>query len=452
MASKILIVDDEPHLEIVIRQLFRRRIKSGELSFLFAPQGEEALRTLNEHGDIDVVFSDINMPVMNGLTLLKRLNENYPLVRTVVITAYGDMKNIRTAMNHGAFDFLNKPINFNDLKITLDKTLKHVRQIKELHDERRQRFLAEKLGEMNRSVTSTLHLDKVLDLYLAKLVEVFECEHAFVCHRKKGEKAIILAHHGRGSCEDLPIELAGRAGLNEDGPFYAGVLDHDGKTSALLELALANGNDDGDSVFLMRPGDKPFSADESQMAVSLTGEAAASISNARLFEEVRTLATTDGLTGLYNRRHFLELAGKEVVRSCRYGNPLSTIMLDLDHFKQVNDRHGHPVGDEVLQAVARVILETCRKTDISSRYGGDEMIILLIETDCRLAGEIAERLRESVAHLSLTNHRNEPLSITVSLGVAQLDTANDSLADLLERVDLRLLSAKKNGRNRVQME
>ena len=128
---KILVVDDETDLEVLIKQKFRKQIRKKEFEFFFAFNGVEALTKIKEVPDIDVVLSDINMPEMDGLTLLGRLHEEAPLIKSVIVSAYGDMDNIRTAMNRGAFDFITKPINFEDLSITVKKTLEHVQQIKE---------------------------------------------------------------------------------------------------------------------------------------------------------------------------------------------------------------------------------------------------------------------------------------------------------------------------------
>ena len=123
---KILVVDDEPDLEPLVLQRMRRAIRSGRYSFLFAQNGLEALALLHEHDDIDMVLSDINMPKMDGLALLEQIPNVDPNIRAVIISAYGDMKNIRTAMNRGAFDFVTKPVDFNDLRVTIERTLNHV--------------------------------------------------------------------------------------------------------------------------------------------------------------------------------------------------------------------------------------------------------------------------------------------------------------------------------------
>lgn len=130
MPAKILVVDDEPDLERLICQKFRRNIRQKEIEFFFANNGMEALSQLESNPDIDIVLTDINMPQMDGLTLLTHLSEQYPDIRSIIISAYGDMDNIRAAMNRGAFDFLTKPLNLQDLEITTNKTLRHVEQMK----------------------------------------------------------------------------------------------------------------------------------------------------------------------------------------------------------------------------------------------------------------------------------------------------------------------------------
>ncbi len=133
---KILMVDDEPDLEQLVRQRMRREIRSGEYSFLFAGDGVEALETLVEHKDIDLVLSDINMPRMDGLTLLEKIPDVNTDLRSVVISAYGDMKNIRKAMNRGAFDFVTKPIDFDDLRVTIDRGLRQLEMWREVEASR----------------------------------------------------------------------------------------------------------------------------------------------------------------------------------------------------------------------------------------------------------------------------------------------------------------------------
>ncbi len=129
--AKILVADDETDLEMLIKQKFRKQIREQKYEFVFAINGSDALQKIAEHPDIDIVLSDINMPEMDGLTLLSKLGEASPLIKAVIVSAYGDMENIRLAMNLGAFDFLTKPLNFEDLELTMAKTMVHVNQTRE---------------------------------------------------------------------------------------------------------------------------------------------------------------------------------------------------------------------------------------------------------------------------------------------------------------------------------
>ena len=133
MAATILVVDDEPDLELLVTHKFRRQIRNGEFSFLFAGDGEEALSLLKDKPEVDLILSDINMPRMDGLTLLRRLKLLDDELRAVIVSAYGDMANIRTAMNLGAFDFVTKPIDFDDLETTIHKTLDDLSKLREAH-------------------------------------------------------------------------------------------------------------------------------------------------------------------------------------------------------------------------------------------------------------------------------------------------------------------------------
>jgi signal transduction histidine kinase/AraC-like DNA-binding protein len=158
MKTKILLADDEADLEDLFKQQFRSQIQTNTYEFIFVRDGQQALQVLEQQSDIDVVLSDINMPGMDGLTLLSKLQEINPFIRTIIITAYGDMSNIRTAMNRGAFDFVTKPINFKDLKVTLEKTIRSARQLRETAeikaiDEMKTRFFANITHELRTPLT-----------------------------------------------------------------------------------------------------------------------------------------------------------------------------------------------------------------------------------------------------------------------------------------------------------
>ena len=166
--------------------------------------------------------------------------------------------------------------------------------------------------------------------------------------------------------------------------------------------------------------------------------------------ELERLASTDALTGLTNRRRFLESLENERSRIERYGGTLSLIMFDIDHFKKVNDTWGHAVGDAVLREIAHAALQFLRKADIAARYGGEEFVILLPETELSGAALIANRLRHLVADTAIAQDQGTSISVTVSVGVASIGP-NESWEDLLNRADKAMYQAKNNGRNRVEL-
>jgi two-component system NtrC family sensor kinase len=164
VTAKILFVDDEPDLELLICQKYRKKIRSGEWELVFARNGAEALEKVRDNPDLDMVLTDLNMPVMDGLTLLAKLNQIDPLIKTVVVSAYSDMANIRKAMNCGAFDFLTKPIDFQDLEITINKTLQCVRDLKEnlrLRQEKEEELRQSEAREREKAIQLELALQNL---------------------------------------------------------------------------------------------------------------------------------------------------------------------------------------------------------------------------------------------------------------------------------------------------
>ena len=176
MPEKILVVDDEPDLEPLIRQKFRKKIRQNELQFVFAQNGLEAIDKLQTEPDIDMVLTDINMPQMDGLALLTRLSEQHPIIKTVILSAYGDIENIRKAMNLGAFDFLTKPIDFQDLEITTNKTLQHVEQMKQALQKERlaQQAQAELLKNLQQEIAERQRAQEALRTSERRLAQFLE--------------------------------------------------------------------------------------------------------------------------------------------------------------------------------------------------------------------------------------------------------------------------------------
>jgi diguanylate cyclase (GGDEF)-like protein len=189
---------------------------------------------------------------------------------------------------------------------------------------------------------------------------------------------------------------------------------------------------------------------EVQVAAALAGGGMVAYDNAQLFAQVQLLATTDGLTGIDNRRHFFTRAEQDLAQAHDRHTPMTAIMLDIDHFKQVNDRYGHQVGDQVIQVVAERVRRTLRTTDRFARYGGEEFVILLPDRAANPA-EVGERLRQAVAGTPIDSDAGA-LPVTVSVGVYVFDPSRGLLPEALDRADAALYRSKQAGRNRVTVD
>ena len=192
-----------------------------------------------------------------------------------------------------------------------------------------------------------------------------------------------------------------------------------------------------------------YSEAEVRLAASLIQPAAMAVENARLFDEVQRYATYDGLTNTYNRRHFMEQAQRAYDNARRFGHALTAMMLDVDHFKRINDRHGHHVGDQVLRVLADRCRSALRSVDLLGRYGGEEFAILLPgASEHSAATVLAERIRRKVAEEPIETDDGK-VRVTISIGVATIDEEMRSPEDLFKRADAALYEAKQAGRNRV---
>lgn len=194
-----------------------------------------------------------------------------------------------------------------------------------------------------------------------------------------------------------------------------------------------------------------ISEEEKDLLLSLAGQIAMAVERARLFEKVETLSITDTLTGLYLLRHFKEKLDEELYRSERYKLKFSLIILDIDHFKKINDTYGHQTGDLVIEMVAKKIKDNLRKIDLPARYGGDEFIILLPQTDQNEAKIIAKRIWDGVRSLSIETPDGNVLRLTASLGISTYPLNGKKSGELIKMADYAMYLSKRHGRDRFTM-
>ncbi len=217
---------------------------------------------------------------------------------------------------------------------------------------------------------------------------------------------------------------------------------------SLLVLPLLAGEEAIGTFTLMARAEKRFGRDVREMLSVIANQVAVSLENGLLYKRMETMATTDGLTGLTNHRTFQERFAEMLERAGRHGTRVALLLCDVDHFKKVNDNFGHPVGDEVLRRVARVLQEVPRRIDVSARYGGEEFAVLLDNVDLQQARQVAERLRTEIEKLVIETEKG-PLRVTESIGIALYPDDGRERSTLIERADQGLYHAKHSGRNQV---
>ena len=192
-----------------------------------------------------------------------------------------------------------------------------------------------------------------------------------------------------------------------------------------------------------------FTQAHAERLLAFASQVAVAMENAQLFERVHHLSVTDSLTELMNRRHFFEVSKIELERTHRYHRTLSVMMIDIDHFKTINDTHGHATGDLALREVAGRIKHSVRAIDVVARYGGEEFIVLMPETTIQEACQVAERVRKSVSDDPIDDNSVEVWA-TLSIGVAEMDGQNSDIDRIIRYADQALYAAKAAGRNRVE--
>lgn len=333
-----------------------------------------------------------------------------------------------------------------------------------INAEREQRRLAERLRLLSTVLNATLDLADVLKYVLIQLNSLLPYYGACIALREENQlkfeqvespSPTLWVRGTKISINDDPLfkQLATLRqpliinDITQD-PRFKGYGEHPARSWLGLPL-LVRGEIVG---FLAIDRDEPdaISEHEAELGMVFASQAAIAIANAQLFGQVQRLAITDSLTQVSNRRHFFELAERQWILTCSSDHPLSAMMLDVDHFKRVNDSYGHSVGDLVLRTVADICRANLRPSDLLGRYGGEEFAILLPDTDVSAALTIAERLRIAIANHPI-QHEQASINLTVSIGVTGLSKDDNSVASLLDRADRGLYIAKETGRDRVTM-
>ncbi len=453
---RILIIDDDPSLRKTLADILRAK----GYETLVAKNGTDALAVM-ERDEIHLALIDLGLPDIPGMKVLERIKTDYPSTEAIILTGNATLDSAVEATNRGAFSYLVKPYEIDQLLLQLRRAEEKRRAVEEIisRTNELERINAElsTLYEVSLTISRTIDLDELLAAVLPSLLalDVLRFEPFAAAFLIEDDILRLASHIGFNDsmlnlCSNLRLGecicgLAAKAGeivISSDAasdPRHSiqcpGVLPHGNVAIPLKIVDRVIGVITLKTRFGVKLGEHTI-----KLLSTLGNQIGIAVNNARLFEEARNFSFHDPLTGLANRRLLNVQLEKSIDAAKRYGEKLSVIMLDIDHFKKYNDEHGHVEGDRMLVSIAEILMEEMRSSDYIFRYGGEEFFAILPQTDLTTACEVAERLRKSVETAT---------GVTISLGVSAYREIVWDDETLIKTADTALYQAKQKGRNRV---
>ena len=456
MTARILVVDDV-HANI---KLMEARLMAEYFQVLTANTGRDALE-ICENGQCDIVLLDVMMPEMDGFEVCRRLKANPKTahIPVVMVTALDHPEDRVKGLEAGAEDFLTKQVN----DLALITRVKSLVRLKLLTDELRLRattgrdlgveeMLDPKVIGTQREKARVLVVDDRPSSY-ERIVKFLAVEHSV---------AVIPDPHEalfRAADEDFDAAVISLSLSDFDSLRLCSQLRSLERTRMLPILIVSESDQDAGVLRALELGVNDYirrPIDRKELLARMRTQIKRKRYNEMLRDSVQAtieMAVTDSLTGLHNRRyldgHLAGLFDKALGRE----KPLSLIICDLDRFKSINDEYGHDVGDEVIREFAVRVRKNVRNLDLACRFGGEEFVVVMPDTDIALARIVAERIRLEIAtHPFIVKDGAAQLPVTVSLGVSTLESANDTPEKMMKRADVALYNAKRAGRNQVMTE
>jgi diguanylate cyclase (GGDEF)-like protein/PAS domain S-box-containing protein len=439
----VLIVDDTPDN----LTLLSRILSSGRYSVKLANSGKSAIDMAIEIVP-DLILLDVSMPEMDGFETCEKLkaDDRTSQIPVIFISALDRTEDKVRGFKVGGADYIPKPIEIKEVLARVNTHLanRHLRdqlRFANAELENRVKELTISRGQLQeRESTLRAFIDAMPNLSF-----IFDDEGRYL-EILTNEPELLLA-----KAEELKGRFLKDVMPTEEAELMMGAIHHAIETSKTqvieYKIPVMLGNERWFEGRIAPMG--KFSDGHSRVvfiAIDIT-------ERVQLYQETQRLATQDPLTGCFNRRHFMILAKQELQRVARYGRPVSLMMLDIDHFKNFNDQHGHPAGDQLLCALVNRCQKILRNVDILARYGGEEFVILMPETDADAVFSTGERIRKEIENMEvLTPQRSR--SVTVSLGAASYDKSGRHSLNvdvLIERADQALYEAKNAGRNCVRL-
>lgn len=455
--ARILIIDDDPSLRKTLSDILR--IKGYEI--VAAASGAEGLAML-EGNAVNVALIDLGLPDISGLDLLEKVKAGHPIVEAIILTGNATLDSAVTATQKGAFSYLLKPYDIDQLLLQVRRAIEKQEAEAQIHwrNEELQSTNAElkTLQDISLAISRTLDMDELLSGVLSVMArtEIFPFEikgGIFLVEQGRVRLAsyISVSESVLKPCQEVfsgkclcgfavtSGDIVVSRNSHEDPRHFNCHPDTDPHGHIVVPLKAVQ-----EVVGLLSLYTQPgIEVNEGvlRLLAAIGSQVGIAINNARLYEQTKSSSLHDPLTGLANRRFLQIQMEKSFEAAKRYGERLSVVMLDIDHFKRYNDTRGHLEGDKLLARVAEVLVKELRNADYVFRYGGEEFFCMLPETDLPMAVEVAERLRHAV---------EAGTDVTISLGVSSF---NEEVADkesLIKMADNALYQAKQNGRNRVE--
>ncbi len=455
MTARILVVDDI-HANV---KLLEARLSAEYFQVLTAFNGRDALKICNA-GQCDIVLLDVMMPEMDGFEVCRRIKSDSRTqhLPVVMVTALDQPEDRIRGLEVGADDFLTKPVN----DLALITRVKSLVRLKMLTDELRMRAeTGRELGveqildaspESGGSHGKLLVVDDRPSSY-KRIVQYLATEHR-VSVATDPQEAIF-----RAVDEEFDTLVISMALTDFDPLRLCSQLRSLERTRTLPIILIAESDQDAGVIRALDLGVNDYvrrPIEKNELLARVRTQIRRKRYNETLRQSVQAtieMAVTDSLTGLHNRRYLDSHIGGMFREAQETGKPLSVVICDIDLFKAVNDEFGHDAGDQVIREFANRLQKTVRNIDLACRYGGEEFVVVMPDTDMVLATSVAERIRTEVAsHPFFVNNGASQLSITVSSGIASIEGGEDTTEKLLKRADVALYNAKRAGRNRVVTE
>jgi two-component system, cell cycle response regulator len=452
MTARVLVVDDVA----ANVKLLEARLSAEYFDVITAMSGEQAL-AICERAECDLVLLDVMMPDLDGFEVCRRLKTNPSThhIPVIMVTALDQPADRVRGLEAGADDFLTKPIP----ELALIARVRSLSRLKMITDELRMRAVTSREISIDsparEAVADTGRNGRVL------IVDDRPASHERIAAMLAEEQGVdvepepseALFRAADGNYDLLIVSLALE---NFDALRLCSQVRSLDRTRNMPILAIAEpdsnarmvrGLEIGVNDYLMRPIDKN----------ELLARARSQVRKRRYTERLRDnvqnsieMAITDALTGLFNRRYMESHLAGLLEQATARGKPLAVLVIDIDYFKSINDSRGHDAGDDVLREFALRVKRSIRGIDLPCRYGGEEFVVAMPETDMVVAAMVAERLRRRIAAEPFAIHEgSNSIPVTISIGLAALRGADDSAAALLKRADQALYRAKRDGRNRV---